>query len=116
MAIQPHPAGIDRARSLIDSNQYVKDSDWSDAQPSRADENDYVDEHGWEAFGEWHLAIDTSENEGTKARYKFPYGDFRRVHRSGLIAAKQRAGSEDYDSVEQAADALLELVPAPDAD
>lgn len=115
MPVQNNPAGIDHARSLIDKNQYVKDSDWSDAQPSRNDENDYIDKHGWEAFGSWHLAEDTSENKETKARYKFPFGDFRRVHRSGLIAAKQRAGSEHYDSVEKAADNLLELVPEPEA-
>lgn len=113
MAVQKHQAGIDHAQSLIDKDQYVKDSDWSDAQPSTDDENAYIDEHGWDAFGQWHLAVDTSENEETKARYKFPYGDFRRVHRSALIAAKQRAGSEDYGSVEDAAGDLLEQVPEP---
>lgn len=41
----------------------------------------------------------------------FPYGDFRRLYRSGLIAAKQRAGEWDHDDVEQAADRLLQDVP-----
>ena len=113
MAIQKHDPGIDHAQSLIDKDQYAKDSDWSEAQPSRDDENEYIDAHGWDAFGRWHLAVDSSENEETKARYKFPYGDFRRVHRSALIAAKQRAGSEHYDAVERAADQLLEQVPEP---
>lgn len=114
MAIQPNPAGIDYASELIEKNQYVKDSDWSQAQPSPQDENDQLQRHGWAGFAQWHLAIDTDENEQTKGRYKFPYGDFRRVHRSGLIAAKQRAGEWDYDEVLKAADQLLEKVPEPD--
>ena len=112
MPVQLHPAGRDHAASLVDSGQYVKDSDWSDAQPSADDENDFLDRHGWEAYAQWHLAVDTDENEETKAHYKFPFGDFRRVHRSGLVAAKQRAGEWDYDDVEGAADALLADIPA----
>lgn len=112
MPVTVHDAGVDHARELVDADHYVKDSDWSEAQPSPDDENAYVEAHGYEAFGRWHLAVDTDENEGTKARYKFPYGDFRRVHRSGLIAAKQRAAEWDYGDVEAAADALLDDVPA----
>ncbi len=54
--------------------------------------------------------IDETADEETKDRYGFPYGDFRRVHRSGLIAAKQRAAQNDYADIEQAADALLSLL------
>ncbi|MDX1421390.1 MAG: hypothetical protein R3181_15600 [Rubricoccaceae bacterium] len=114
MPVLVNPKGVDHAQSLIDSHHYVKDSDWSTAQPSPDDENDLLDRNGWDDFARWHLAEDTDENEGTKARYKFPYGDFRRVHRSGLIAAKQRAASEHYDDVEDAADRLLQQIPDPD--
>ena len=37
-----------------------------------------------------------SRGEATKGRYKFPYGDFRTVHRDGLIAAKERAAQQGY--------------------
>jgi hypothetical protein len=50
------------------------------------------------AFAKWNLAYDTEASEETKCRYKFPYGDFNKLHRSALIAAKQRAGSEDYNA------------------
>ena len=113
MPVRLHAAGREHAAALIDAHQYVKDSDWSEAQPSAADENAFLESHGWDAYGAWHLAIDTDETEGTKAHYKFPYGDFRRVHRSGLIAAEQRAAEWDYDDVEDAAAALLADVPAP---
>ena len=113
MPVQLNPAGRDHARRLVDASHYVKDSDWSEAQPSPDDENDFLESHGWDEFSKWHLAVDTDEAEGTKGHYKFPFGDFRRVHRSGLVAAKQRAGEWDYADVEEAADALLEDVPAP---
>jgi hypothetical protein len=67
-------------------------------------------DHDWEAYGEWFLAIDTGASPETKDRYNFPYGDFRCVHRSGLIAAKQRAAQNEYDEIEKAADELLSLL------
>ena len=50
-------------------------------------------------------------NEETKSRYKFPFGGFRKLHRSALTAAEQRAGSEGYDEVQRATDELLEKLP-----
>ena len=64
-----------------------------------------------EAFAKWHLAYDTEASEEAKSRYKFPLGDFKKLHRSALVAAKQRAGSEDYNDVQSAADRLLEILP-----
>ena len=114
MTIQSNKSGIEHAREMIQKNQYVKDSDWSQAQPSRDEENDFLDRHDWAEYAKWYLAIDTDENEETKAHYKFPYGDFRRVHRSGVIAAKQRAGEWNYEDVLSAADDLLNALPEPD--
>jgi len=33
-----------------------------------------------------HLGLTEGTSEKTKARYAFVYGDFRRLHRTGLIA------------------------------
>ena len=95
---------------MIESSQYVLDSSWTEANPSADEENAYLENHSWTDFGEWHLGIDETAAEETMDRYGFPYGDFRRVHRSGLIAAKQRAAQNDYADIEQAADALLSLL------
>ncbi len=111
MSIKVNRAGVEHAGSLIGSNQYVKDSDWSEAQPSTDDENDFLDRHDWEEYSRWFLAVDTDENPETKGHYMFPYGDFRRLHRSGLVAAKQRAAEWNHTEVEKAADNLLEDVP-----
>lgn len=110
MAIKVNQAAVRHARRLIEAGDYVSDSDWSERQPSADQENAFVDRHGWAAYSEWYLAEDTSENEDTKGRYKFPYGDFKKVYRDGVIAAKQRAAQYDYAEIERAADELLQLI------
>jgi hypothetical protein len=90
----------------------VLESSWSDRQPSASEENADIERHDVDQFGEWHLAIDTDASEGTKDRFGFPYGDFHRVHRSALIAAKSRAAQNGHDAVASAADDLLERLDA----
>lgn len=104
--------GVAKARSLIDAAQYDLDTEWEEAQPSTDEENAQIERHGYDGFGQWHLAIDTGASAETKDRYGFPYGDFRRVFRSALIAAKQRASQFGHDDVERAADGLLEELDA----
>jgi hypothetical protein len=36
------------------------------------------------------------------AHHKFPYGDFERVHRCGVLAAESRAGQCKYHDIELA--------------
>ena len=100
--------GVDKARELIDASQYVLESSWEDDQPDPDDENEKLDRSDYDDFGLWHLAIDTGASEDTKDRYGFPYGDFRRVHRSALIAAKSRAAQFGHDEIERAAGELLD--------
>ncbi|CAN5172844.1 hypothetical protein BH20ACT5_BH20ACT5_19290 [soil metagenome] len=95
-----------RARQLIDARQYVLDSVWNEVQPRTADENAFLDAHSWGEYGEWHLGLTADAAEETKARYAFGYGDFRRVHRMGLIACLYRAAERRHKQVELAAHAL----------
>jgi hypothetical protein len=111
MAIRLNQEAVEHAGNLIQGRQYERNSDWSEAQASAQEANRFIEENGWEAFARWFLAYDTEASEETKSRYRFPFGDFRKLHRSALIAAKQRAGSEDYDEVQSAADKLLEKLP-----
>ena len=101
---------VAHARKLIESRQYVLDSDWGDQQPSASDENAYLESHSWGDYGEWHLGLTTGATDETKARYAFVYGDFRRVHRSGLIAAQYRAAEWRHKKIELAAHKLLQLL------
>jgi len=83
-AYSVNPAGLARARELIDARQYVLRSEWGRVQPSAADENDFLQQHSWDEYGAWHLGLTDGATDGTKARYAFVYGDFRRVHRMGI--------------------------------
>jgi hypothetical protein len=58
------------------------------------------------------LGVDTDEKEETKGRYKFPYGNFVKVHGCGVIAAETRAGQYKYNDIEQAAARLHETIDA----
>ena len=99
---------VAHARELIDARQYVLRSDWGDVQPGAAEENAYLEKHGWEAYAEWHLGLTDGATDGTKARYGYVYGDFRRVHRTALIACHYRAAEWRHKEIELAAHDLLQ--------
>jgi hypothetical protein len=106
---------VARARRLIDARQYVLDSDWGEVQPSASDENAYLESHSWDDYAEWHLGLTDGATDETKARYAFVYGDFRRIHRTGLIACVYRASEWRHKKVELAAHDLLQHLDATSA-
>jgi hypothetical protein len=101
-------AAVDKARSLIAGRQYVLESDWGSVQPSAEAGNLYLERHSWEQYAAWHLGLTVGANEETKARHAFVYGDFRRVHRTALIACIYRAAEWRHKQVELAAHRLLQ--------
>ena len=111
-AYSVNPAGIARAHELIDARQYVLRSEWGRVQPSAEDENDYLQRHSWDDYGAWHLGLTDGATDGTKARYAFVYGDFRRVHRMGIIACHYRAAEWGHKEIELAAHDLLQRLDA----
>ena len=105
-----HTAAVEHARSLIESRQYVLDSDWGEVQPDAEAQNAYLEKHSWEEYAAWHLGLTDGANDETKARHAFTYGDFRRVHRTALIACVYRASEWRHKDVELAAHDLLQLL------
>jgi hypothetical protein len=103
-------AAVAKARHLIEAHQYVLDSDWGEVQPTASSENDFLESHSWGEYGEWFLALTDDASDETKGRYGFVYGDFRRVHRTGLIACVYRASEWRHKEIEQAAHDLLQLL------
>jgi len=101
-------AAVARCRDLIDKRQYVLDSDWGQVQPDAEAQNAYLERHPWEDYAAWHLGLTEGANDGTKARYAFVVGDFRRVHRTALIACVYRASEWRHKDVELAAHDLLQ--------
>jgi hypothetical protein len=106
----PNERGVEHARRLIESRQYVLDSDWGDVQPRASAQNEYLAAHSWDDYAAWHFGLTDGATDGTKARYAFVYGDFRRIHRSGIIACHYRAAEWRHKAIELAAHDLLQLL------
>jgi hypothetical protein len=103
-----NPEAAAQARELIDARRYVLSSDWGERQPRARAQNAFLERHSWEEYAGWHLALTEGAQDETKARYAFVYGDFRRVHRSALIACVYRASEWRHKAVELAAHDLLQ--------
>lgn len=114
MAVKLHKSAFQYAKELISEGKSVADERdaWSEHQPSAEQENEFIREHGFNEYGKWHLGIEESEPEDTKARYKFPYGDFKKVHRCAVLSAESRAGQYKYHDVENAAAHLHGMIDA----
>jgi hypothetical protein len=114
MSVKLNTRAFGHARTLVDEGRFVADQrdDWSEHQPSAEQENEFIRRHGWAEYGRWHLGLDDTAKEETKGHYKFPYGDFRDVHRCGLLAAESRAGKYKYFDIERATHQLHEMIDA----
>jgi len=112
MTVRLNEDALSHARGLLRSGDVVHDErdDWSKHAPSTDDENEFIDKHGMREFARWHLGEDTDATEGTKGRYSFPFGDFRKLHRCAVISAESRAGQYDHASIEKAFKELLEKI------
>jgi hypothetical protein len=107
-----NPDGVAWARHLIDTGQYVLDSDWGKVQPGSSEQNAFLKSHSWQEYARWHLGLTDGARDETKARYAFVYGDFRRLHRMGIIACQYRAAEWRHKDVELAAHDLLQRLDA----
>ncbi|MCR2813552.1 hypothetical protein [Microbacterium sp. zg.Y1084] len=112
MAIELNRPALRHARALIRDGKVVRDErdDWSEAAPDADEENAFIDKAGWTEYSHWHLGVDRSENAQTKKAYTFPFGDFQRVHRSGVISGESRAGQYDHAEIRDALASLLALI------
>jgi hypothetical protein len=112
MAVKLNASALTNARKLVKDGKVVHDErdDWSEDAPSTDAQNDYIEKHGWEAYGDWHLGIDTDKAAETKGRYSFPYGDFSKVHRCAVISLESRAAQNDHDDITKSTKNLLDLI------
>jgi hypothetical protein len=104
MAVKLNDRAFEHAKSVIIDGRFVYDDRdaWSEHQPATDDENRFIEEHGYDEYARWYLGTDDEASADTKARYKFPYGDFEKAHRCGLLAAESRAGQRGYLDIELA--------------
>jgi hypothetical protein len=118
MAIKLNQRAFQHARTLVDRGRAVLDDRdaWGEHRPTSRQRDAFIAAHGIRSYGTWFLGIDTEAAEGTKARHKLPYGDFKNVHRCAVLSAEARAAQSKYAPVATAAarlhgmlDELLEL-------
>ncbi len=114
MTIRLHRPGVENAEEHIARRQFVADDRdaWSEHQPTSDQENQFIAEHGILEYGRWHLGIDPDAPSSTKSHYHFPYGDFEKVHRCGLLSAEVRANQYKYDDVAKASAHLHGMIDA----
>ena len=106
MATKLNKRAFEHAKNLISNGKYIQDEKdkWSEHQPSTEKENKFIKENGFSEYSKWFLGIEEEdEDEDNKGHYKFPYGDFEKIHRCGVIAAENRAGQYKYSDIENAA-------------
>lgn len=112
MAVTLNARAYEHAKELINEGRFVFDERdaWSEHQPSAQEENDFIRRHGFAEYGKWYLGINDEKPEDTKGHYEFPYGDFKKVHRCGLLTAESRAGQYKHYDIENAAHNLHGLL------
>ena len=107
----PSTSGLSRARAS--SSRVASTSSTASGarfSPRPTTRTRFLRTHSWDEYAEWHLGLTEGATDETKARYAFVYGDFRRLHRSGLIACHYRAAEWRHKEIELAAHDLLQLL------
>ena len=114
MAVKLNQRAYDHATSLVEDGKAVTDErdDWSEHRPSTAQQNAFIKPRAG-ASTRAGTSASTKQKEETKARCKFPYGDFERVHRCAVLSAEVRAAQRDYTDIQLAAAAALLPGPRP---
>jgi hypothetical protein len=112
MAVKLNNKALSHAKQLIKEGKVVRDErdDWSEAAPTAEEENRFIEKHGITEYAKWHLGVDDSKPDDTKGHYSFPYGDFTKVRRGGVISLESRAAQNDHDDISKASRALLDKI------
>ncbi len=110
MPLVLNPTGLEQALKLAEQAQFRLNTIWSNNRPTDTAADSYIDQNGLDAYAAWHLAIDPTLPETSKARYQLPYGDFKSVHYSGVRSIKQIAERDGEAELRDAADEILDLL------
>jgi hypothetical protein len=114
MTVKLNKTALRHAEELIADGKVVKDERdaWSEDAPTPDEENGFIESKKWAEYSKWHLGVDDEHPDDTKGHYKFPFGDFRKVHRCAIVSAESRAGQYDYDDIRDALGKLLDSIDA----
>jgi hypothetical protein len=104
MAITLSQTAYDHAQRLVKEGRVVfNDRDnWNEHRPSAHQEDEFIARHGMPEYAKWHLGLDETKPERNKGRYRFPVGDFKKVHLGAVLSAEPRAGQSKFLDIEHA--------------
>lgn len=108
MALELNADAVVFAEKMIEDGNYRINTMWRESHPSERAQADLL-ARGWDEARKWYLGIDPSAPEGSQARLRYPVGDFKSIHRSGLIAARDKAEQQGETDIVEAAEELLFL-------
>jgi hypothetical protein len=104
MTVTLNRGAFEHAKELINEGRIVLDERdaWSEHRPTAEQEHGFIRLHGFTEYGRWYLGIIDEKPEQTKGHYEFPYGNFSKVHRCGVLSAESRAGQYQHHDIENA--------------
>ncbi len=113
MSIDVNRDAFEYARQLIEDGRYVLDdkSDWDQVNPDADHQKNFIRDRGMKDYGNWHLGVKVGGSYNERSVYSFPYGDYHKLYRSGLLAVQEQAAQYHHGAVEQAAKDLLAMLP-----
>jgi hypothetical protein len=109
MSLKVNEAGLAQALTLMKQAQFRLNTIWASNRPTPAAEDSFIAQHGLDAYAAWHLAIDPTAPEDSKARYQLPYGDFKSVHHTGVRRINELAQRDGQTELADAAEEILDL-------
>ena len=112
MTVKLNQRAYEHAKRLIAQGSFINDERdaWSDHHPSTQTEKEFIEKNGLSEYGKWFLGTNAQYSEERRWHYEFPYGDFEKVHRCGILTAQTRASQSKHFDVDEAAAELLVLL------
>jgi hypothetical protein len=112
MTVKLNERAYEYAKQLIEEGKFIDDEReaWSDHHPSTQIEEEFIEKKGLFEYGKWFLGVNAEYREDRKRHYELPHGDFKNVHRCGILAAQDRSGQNKYYDIEEAAADLLAVI------
>jgi len=112
MAVTLHKPGYDYAVAIIKKGLEIEhdSNNWEAVKPTQDEIVRYLNTHTLDEYGLWFLGIDSSRDPKDKSKFMYPYGDFKVLHKSALIAALKEAAKNNHEEIKTAAQKLVAMV------
>jgi hypothetical protein len=98
------------AESIILRGEVDQKSVWAQTIPKKEAQEEFLSKNGMTEYAKWFLAVETDEPEDNPNRLQYLYGDFKKVHRSAILAIQAMAEKQNDTNIVIAAKELLRQI------